>query len=241
MSKHPLVNLWFFLGFSVSLLNTESYEGWAIHLAVALVLAQFNRSFFPTVLKQIKPFLFYFPIMLIFYVGFSLLLTDASIGHITNEAFFGLIKLTLMVGAMMFCLESMPSQDMVTIGRSIWVKMNRRWQWVEDCFLFLGMTLRFYPTFQSNWTTVRHSRKSLGLSTDLSLLAKVKMAARDMPGMLIHQLRRSEDVATAMQLRGYGQKYPRGVTYPIPFGRFHLIQMGVITLSYWIYHRYAPF
>ena len=62
-----------------------------------------------------------------------------------------------------------------------------------------------------------------------------------MPGMLIYQLRRSEDIATAMQLRGYGQKYPRGVTYPIPFGRFHLIQIGVITLGYWIYHQYAPF
>ncbi len=241
MSKHPFVNLWFFLGFSVSLLATDTYIGWSIHLAVVMGLALLNRSIIPTIMKRIKPFIFYFPIMLIFYIGFSLLLTDSSIGHITNEAFFGLIKLTLMVGAMMICLESTPSQDMVTMARSMWVKMNRPWRWVEDCFLFLGMTLRFYPTFQSNWTAVMHSRQSLGISTDDSRLAKVKMAAKDMPGMLIHQLRRSGDVATAMALRGYGNICPRGVTHPIPFGRFQVFQIGVITLGYWIYHQYAPF
>jgi len=241
MFKHPLVNLWFVLGFSISLLITVTYIGWSAHGVLLLLIAGLNRKLIPKILPRLKPFIFYFPVMLIFYTGFSMMLTDNPIQIIISEGIFGFLKLTLMVFTMMIFIESTPSQDIVNLARSIWVKMNRRWQWVEDCFLFLGLTLRFYPTFQSNWTTVRHSRQSLGLSTDLSWVAKLKMAARDMPGMLIHQLRRSEDVATAMQLRGYGQKYPRGVTYPIPFGRFHLIKMGVITLSYWIYHRYAPF
>ncbi len=240
MSKHPFVNLWFFLGFSLSLLATDTYWGWAIHFGVALALALSNRAIFPTVLKRLRPFIFYFPTMLMLYIGFSLLLTDASLAHIMNEAFFGLTKLIIIVGAMMICLESTPSHDMVTMARSMWVKMNLPWRWVEDCFLFLGMTLRFYPTFQSNWTTVMHSRQSLGISRDGSRLAKVIMAAKDMPGMLIHQLRRAEDVANAMALRGYGQTFPRGVTHPIPFGKYHLIHIGIITLGFWLVHQYVP-
>ena len=191
------------------------------------------------VLHRLKPIIYYFPIMIILYFIFSLFLTDNTLGIILNEAIFGCLKLFLMVGAMMFFFESTQSQDIVIIARSVWVRLNKPWQWVEDFFLFLGMTLRFYPTFQSNWQLLRNTRKSLGLEEDLSYLGQVKIAAKEMPGLLIYQLQRADDIAMAMKLRGYGKQFPRGVTYPIISKAVHLIQIILISFVYWAIHTFA--
>ena len=239
MIKHPLVNLWFFLGYSFSLLLSTTYFGLGIYFLIFLVIIWLNKKYFIQVLQGLKPIVYYLPIMIILYFIFSLFLTDNTLGIILNEAIFGCLKLFLMVGAMMFFFESIQNQDIVIIARSIWVRLNKPWKWVEDFFLFLGMTLRFYPTFQSNWKLLRNTRKSLGLEADLSYLGQVKIAAKEMPGLLIHQLRRADDVAMAMKLRGYGKQVPRGVTYPTIFKAVHLIQIILISSIYWVIHNIA--
>ena len=239
MIKHPLVNLWFFLGYSFSLLLSTTYFGLGIYLLIFLVIIWLNKKYFIQVLQGLKPIVYYLPIMIILYFIFSLFLTDNTLGIILNEAIFGCLKLFLMVGAMMFFFESIQNQDIVIIARSIWVRLNKPWKWVEDFFLFLGMTLRFYPTFQSNWQLLRNTRKSLGLEADLSYLGQVKIAAKEMPGLLIHQLRRADDIAMAMKLRGYGKQFPRGVTYPTIFKAVHLIQIILISSIYWVIHNIA--
>ncbi len=239
MIKHPLVNLWFFLGYSFSLLLSTTYFGLGIYFLIFLVIIWLNKKYFIQVLQGLKPIVYYLPIMIILYFIFSLFLTDNTLGIILNEAIFGCLKLFLMVGAMMFFFESIQNQDIVIIVRSIWVRLNKPWKWVEDFFLFLGMTLRFYPTFQSNWQLLRNTRKSLGLEADLSYLGQVKIAAKEMPGLLIHQLRRADDIAMAMKLRGYGKQFPRGVTYPTIFNAVHLIQIILISSIYWVIHTIA--
>ena len=239
MIKHPLVNLWFFLGYSFSLLLSTTYFGLGIYFLIFLVIIWINKKYFIQVLQGLKPIVYYLPIMIILYFIFSLFLTDNTLGIILNEAIFGCLKLFLMVGAMMFFFESIQNQDIVIIARSIWVRLNKPWKWVEDFFLFLGMTLRFYPTFQSNWKLLRNTRKSLGLEADLSYLGQVKIAAKEMPGLLIHQLRRADDIAMAMKLRGYGKQFPRGVTYPTIFNAVHLIQIILISSIYWVIHTIA--
>ena len=239
MIKHPLVNLWFFLGYSFSLLLSTTYFGLGIYFLIFLVIIWLNKKYFIQVLQGLKPIVYYLPIMIILYFIFSLFLTDNTLGIILNEAIFGCLKLFLMVGAMMFFFESIQNQDIVIIARSIWVRLNKPWKWVEHFFLFLGMTLRFYPTFQSNWQLLRNTRKSLGLEADLSYLGQVKIAAKEMPGLLIHQLRRADDIAMAMKLRGYGKQFPRGVTYPTIFNAVHLIQIILISSIYWVIHTIA--
>jgi len=68
---------------------------------------------------------------------------------------------------------------------------------------------------------------------------QVQIAAKEMPGLLVHQLRRADDVAMAMKLRGYGEQFPRGVTFPIPLEGNHLFQMVIISIFYWGIHSIA--
>ena len=134
MIKHPLVNLWFFLGYSFSLLLSTTYFGLGIYFLIFLVIIWLNKKYFIQVLQGLKPIVYYFPIMIILYFIFSLFLTDNTLGIILNEAIFGCLKLFLMVGAMMFFFESTQSQDIVIIARSIWVRLNKPWK----CFVNVG-------------------------------------------------------------------------------------------------------
>ena len=106
MIKHPLVNLWFFLSYSFSLLFSTNYFGLGIHFLIFLVIIWLNKKYFIQVLQGLKPIVYYFPIMIILYFIFSLFLTDNTLGIILNEAIFGCLKLFLMVGTMMFFFES---------------------------------------------------------------------------------------------------------------------------------------
>ena len=88
MFNNSFVNLVYFLGFSISMLLTKTYFGWGIHFIIFFVTALFYLKSIYTIKNGLKPLLYYFPLMLIFYIGFSLLLTNNSIYQIINEAFF---------------------------------------------------------------------------------------------------------------------------------------------------------
>ncbi len=236
---HPLVNLWFFLGFSTSLLFTETYLGWFYHLVIFCTILIYNYKISALVFSKIKPYIYYFPIMIFLYVLFSLLLTDNNLQIIVYEAIDGFIRLILMVATMMYFFEITPNKDIVILARSIWVKFNLQWKWVENFFLFLSMTLRFYPTFQSNWNSIRNSHKILDLESNLSSFGRIKKTAKELPGLLIHELKRANDISLAMKLRGYGKQFPRGVTYPIPFNRYDGTMILIITIIYYTLNSYA--
>ena len=236
---HPLVNLWFFLGFSTSLLFTETYLVWFYHFIVFFTIVIYNYKISSLIISKIKSYIYYFPIMLFLYMLFSLLLTDNSIQLIIYEAIYGFCRLILMVATMMYFFEITPNKDIVILSRSIWVKFNLQWKWVENFFMFLSMTLRFYPTFQSNWNSIKNCHKTLGLESNLSNFGKIKRTAKELPALLIHELKRANDISLAMKLRGYGKQFPRGVTYPVPFNWNHGVAILLITISYYIFHIYV--
>ena len=236
---HPLVNLCFFLSFSTSLLFIETFLGWLYHFIIFFIIVIYNYKIINVIISKIKPYIYYFPVMFFLYLLFSLFLTDNNLQIIIFEAIFGFIRLLLMVTSMMYFFEITPNKDIVILLRSIWVKFNFQWKWVENFFLFLSMTLRFYPTFQSNWNSINNIHKNLGLELNLSRIGKIKKIAKEMPSLLIHELKRADDISLAMNLRGYGKQFPRGVTYPIPFKWNHLIMILIIPITYYILNIYV--
>ena len=236
---HPLVNLCFFLSFSTSLLFTETFSAWLYHFIIFFIIVIYNYKIIRVIISKIKPFIFYFPVMFFLYLLFSLFLTDNDLKIIIFEAIFGFIRLLFMVTSMMYFFEITPNKDIVILLRSIWVKFNFQWKWVENFFLFLSMTLRFYPTFQSNWNSINNIHKNLGLELKPSRIGKIKKIAKEIPNLLIQELKRADDISLAMNLRGYGKQFPRGVTYPIPFKWNHLIMILIIPITYYILNKYV--
>ena len=237
MFKDPFVNLIYFLSFSISMILTSNYLGWIIHFLIFFITILFYLKSIDSIIKGLKPLLYYFPLMLFFYVVFSLLLTNNSFIQIINEAFFGFIKLIVMVGAMTIFLESKYVNNIINHFRTLWSKTNIHWEWPEDIFVFLSMTQRFYPTVQSNWSSMFSTRKSLGIDNNRSHIDKLIFAAKNLPNILLLHLHWADDIALAMKLRGYGSKFPRGVTFPSRLKFIHLIQIFIIISFFWIIQK----
>ena len=233
MFKHPLVNFVYYLGLSISMLMTNNYYEGLPYFFIFFISIFFNRRSIQVVINQLKPIFFYFPMMLIFYLLFSFYLTDNSINQILSEAFFGFIKIIFMIGSMSLFFETTHTENFINIFRSMWFRTKLTWKWPENFFLFLSITLRFYPTIESNWNSLLNTRQSLGLKSGFTHFEKIKIAAKMLPGLMLYQLYLADDIANAMKLRGYGKKFPRGIAHLIDFRLIHLGQITLILFGYW--------
>ena len=233
MFKHPIVNLYYFLCLSIAMLMVDNYQELLIYFIILIISILIYKTSILDILTKLKPILYYFPMMIIFYLLFSFLLTDNSIKQILNEAFFGFIKIILMISTMSLFFKTTDTENFINIFRSMWCRTKISWKWPEDIFVFLSTTLRFYPTVQSNWNSLLKTRRSLGFKTGSTHIEKVKIAAKSLPSLILYQLHWADDIATAMKLRGYGRNFPRGVVHPVNFRLIHILQITLISLAYW--------
>ncbi|MFL3044456.1 MAG: energy-coupling factor transporter transmembrane component T family protein [Candidatus Neomarinimicrobiota bacterium] len=241
MHIHPLVRFIFFLTFSFSVLLVDTLTLWAIYFAIFVVTTGFDRSVIFAVFSRIKPFILYFPFMLILYLAVSFLFTDATIYQAMFEVGFAFLRIVLMISIMSLYFESVGSPNFLLAFRSLWFQTGLKSNWMENFFLFLDMTLRFYPSLQRDWITASQSRESLGFNQNKNRLGKIKQAAQDLPVLLVINLRRSQDIAVAMELRGFGKSLPRCVYNATSFTTWHLLQFAGVVICFYLINLHVPF
>ena len=241
MHIHPLVRFIFFLAFSFSVLLADTLTLWAIYFGIFVVTTGFDRTVILAVFSSIKPFILYFPFMLILYLAVSVLFTDATIYQAMFEVGFAFLRIVLMISIMSLYFESVGSPNFLLALRSLWFQTGLKWNWMENFFLFLDMTLRFYPSLQRDWITLSQSRESLGFNQNNKRWDKIKLAAQDLPILLVVNLRKSQDIALAMQLRGFGESLPRCVYNATYFTTWHLLQFAGVVICFYLINLHAPF
>ena len=236
---NPIVQFWFFLGFAFSVVLCNVWSGIAIYCTVCIFLLLLNIQHIKPAISQVKIFVYFFPVMIIIYLVVSFLFTQNTWDNILFEAGFAFSKLILLIMMMALYFEISKNNDLLLAVRSLWSKLNIPWHWVEDLFLFLGLTLRFYPTFQREWDTIRRSKIALGLGGPDGKLQQIKSATQDLPGLILQSYRKAENTASVMIQRGYGNKIPRGVANPILFNNSDLVLLVLITIGYTILSKYV--
>ena len=240
MHIHPLVRFIFFLAFSFSVLLADTLTLWAIYFGIFVVTTGFDRTVILAVFSSIKPFILYFPFMLVLYLAVSVLFTDATIYQAMFEVGFAFLRIVLMISIMSLYFESVGSPNFLLALRSLWFQTGLKWNWMENFFLFLDMTLRFYPSLQRDWITLSQSRESLGFNQNNKRWDKIKLAAQDLPILLVVNLRKSQDIALAMQLRGFGESLPRCVYNATYFTTWHLLQFAGVIICFYLINLHAP-
>ena len=240
MNIHPLVRFIFFLTFSFSVLFADTLTLWAIYFGIFVVTTGFDRTVILAVFSRIKPFIQFFPIMLVIYLAMSIFFTDATIYQAMVEVGFAFLRIVLMISIMSLYFESAGSPNFLLALRSIWFQTGLKWNWMENFFLFLDMTLRFYPSLQRDWITLSQSRESLGFNQNNKRWDKIKLAAQDLPILLVVNLRKSQDIALAMQLRGFGESLPRCVYNATYFTNWHLLQFAGVVICFYLINLHAP-
>ena len=241
MNIHPLVRFIFFLTFSFSVLFADTLTLWAIYFGIFVVTTGFDRTVILAVFSRIKPFIQFFPIMLVIYLAMSIFFTDATIYQAMVEVGFAFLRIVLMISIMSLYFGSLGSPNFLLELRSIWFQTGLKWNWMEKFFLFLDMTLRFYPSLQRDWITAIQSRESLGFNQNKNSWGKIKQAAQDLPGLLVINLQKSQDIAMAMELRGFGKSLPRCVYNATSFTIWHLLQFAGVIICFYLINLHAPF
>ena len=241
MHIHPLVRFIYFLAFSFSVLLVDKLTLWVIYFGTFLVATGFDRTVILAVFSRIKPFILYFPFMLILYLAVSVLFTDATIYQAMFEVGFAFLRIVLMISIMSLYFESVGSPNFLLAFRSLWFQTGLKSNWMENFFLFLDMTLRFYPSLQRDWITASQSRESLGFNQNKNRWGKIKQAAQDLPVLLVINLRRSQDIAVAMELRGFGKSLPRCVYNATSFTTRDLLQFAGVVICFYLINLHVPF
>ena len=241
MHIHPLVQFIFFLAFSFSVLLSDTLISWVIYFGIFVVTTGFERTVILAVFYRVKPFILYFPFMLVLYLAVSVLFTDATIYQAMFEVGFAFLRIVLMISIMSLYFESVGSPNFLLALRSLWFQTGLKWYWMDNFFLFLDMTLRFYPSLQRDWITASQSRESLGFNQNNNRWVKIKQAAEDLPVLLVINLRRSQDIAVSMQLRGFGKSLPRCVYNATSFTTGHLLQFAGVVIFFYLINLHAPF
>ncbi len=230
MFNHPIVQLYFYLSLSMVLVFSPSvYSLWPFAF-LFIIISLYNKSVIKKIINNFISMLFFLPFMLVIYLLISLIFTQMTFIESTEYALLAFLKFSLIVLLMNFYLETASSENLIISFRSLWVKTGLKWKWVDDFFLFLSLSLRLYPTFQSNWINNMNSQKAIGIRFNNSYYGKLIEISKELPAVLVYQLNRSNDIALAMKLRGYGMHYPRNVISPIKFNFYNLIQILSITL-----------
>ena len=230
MFNHPIVQLYFYLSLSMVLVFSPSvYSLWPFTF-LFIIISLYNKSVIKKIINNFISMLFFLPFMLVIYLLISLIFTQMTFIESTEYALLAFLKFSLIVLLMNFYLETASSENLIISFRSLWVKTGLKWKWVDDFFLFLSLSLRLYPTFQSNWINNMNSQKAIGIRFNNSYYGKLIEISKELPAVLVYQLNRSNDIALAMKLRGYGMHYPRNVISPIKFNFYNLIQILSITL-----------
>jgi energy-coupling factor transporter transmembrane protein EcfT len=236
---NPIVTSIFYLGLAFSTILSKTWYGLSIFIILSIVLILLNITYIKSVFKQVKPFLLFLPVMMIIYLIISFIFTNTTWTVILTEAGFAMSKLLLLVIVMSLYLEISKKHNLILSIRSIWSKLNLEWRKVDDMFMFLELTLRFYPTFQREWQTINRSKKALGIITVESKWNRVKSVTNDLPGMILQSYRKAENTALIMQQRGYGKQIPRGVANPIFFKISDLLFIVIIVIGYILLNRYV--
>ena len=239
MNIHPLVRFIFFLAFSFSVLFADTLTLWAIYFGIFVVTTGFDRTVILAVFSRIKPFILFFPFMLVCYLAVSVFFTDATIYQAMVEVGFAFLRIVLMISIMSLYFGSVGSPNFLLELRSIWFQTGLKWNWMENFFLFLDMTLRFYPSLQRDWITLSQSRESLGFNQNNNRWDKIKLATQDLPILLVVNLRKSQDIALAMQLRGFGESLPRCVYNATYFTTWHLLQFAGVVICFYLINLHA--
>ena len=232
MLQNPIVQFWFFFSVSLTILIQQFHLISLGGIAIIFVLILLYRKYYTGVLKRINPIIKFYPILFVLYIGFSSVLTTDSIDIILINICIASIKILLMISIMAFYLEqSKPSKILIAL-RSLWSKLNISWRVVEDLFLFFELTLRFLPTFQNEWESIKRGKVALGLQTVSTKRDQIRDMIKILPGIILRNYKRSEETSKMMQLRGYGKQIPRGIVYPVKFTLNDGLVFLLITLSF---------
>ena len=237
MKLNPLVTFFLFLSLSISTLFSDNLFYLNIHSIILFIIVlsfKIKINFFLSWLYKAS---YYFLTIFLFYLVFSLLLSDIRPELIIESILFGVYKIVLSILFMKIFILSVRNESFVKLIRSFILKSRLNLRLLDDIILFITLSHRFYPELQNRWMSFERGHIYIGINNaDNSLILRLKSYSNMFVRILSMQYKKSLLISNNIKLRGYGKCQPRGIINPIKINFYDLIISTLIPITLIILH-----
>ena len=180
-----------------------------------------------TLMNNFKPILILVSITLFYHLLFSAKETGTLIeiygfrvttGALTMAAFYSLRLILFIAVAFLITLTSSPS-ELADAFAKLLKPLQKLHIPVHDLALILFLAIRFIPVLYDEFTTIRNAQMIRGVSFSGSLLNRLKKTVYIIIPVFVAAIQRADELALAIQARGYGSTRDRTFYSRSHFGR----------------------
>lgn len=206
--RAKLVASFYFIGIIFLANNWQSYLFLAAFTLFAVFLSKINLNFF---LRGVRPLIW----LIIFTVALQMLFTRGGTLY-WSWGVFSLSSYGIQNGVFIFCrfvliifmstllTLTTPPLSMSDAIESLLNPLKRFHLPVHEIALMLSIALRFVPTLMDETEKIMNAQRARGVDfNDGNLIQKVKAIVPLLIPLFVSSFNRAEDLATAMEARGY--------------------------------------
>lgn len=206
--RAKLVASFYFIGIIFLANNWQSYLFLGAFTMFAVFLSKINLNFF---LKGVRPLIW----LIIFTVALQMLFTRGGTLY-WSWCVFSLSSYGIQNGLFIFCrfvliifmstllTLTTPPLSMSDAIESLLNPLKRFHLPVHEIALMLSIALRFVPTLMDETEKIMNAQRARGVDfSDGNLIQKVKAIVPLLIPLFVSSFNRAEDLATAMEARGY--------------------------------------
>lgn len=206
--RAKLVASFYFIGIIFLANNWQSYLFLAVFTLFAVFLSKISLSFF---LRGVRPLIW----LIIFTVALQMLFTRGGTLY-WSWGVFSLSSYGIQNGLFIFCrfvliifmstllTLTTPPLSMSDAIESLLNPLKRFHLPVHEIALMLSIALRFVPTLMDETEKIMNAQRARGVDfNDGNLIQKVKAIVPLLIPLFVSSFNRAEDLATAMEARGY--------------------------------------
>ncbi|REC32866.1 cobalt ABC transporter ATP-binding protein [Enterococcus pseudoavium] len=206
--RAKLVASFYFIGIIFLANNWQSYLFLAAFTMAAVLLSKINLNFF---IKGVRPLIW----LIIFTVALQMLFTRGGTLY-WSWGVFSLSSYGIQNGLFIFCrfvliifmstllTLTTPPLSMSDAIESLLNPLKKLHLPVHEIALMLSIALRFVPTLMDETEKIMNAQRARGVDfNDGNLIQKVKAIVPLLIPLFVSSFNRAEDLATAMEARGY--------------------------------------
>lgn len=209
---HPLIKISLFFLTSILAIITKNIASFGIFSAAVLLSVSFSGIGLKTYFKAIKVVFVIFIWTLIFQILFN---KQGNLIHqflfikiydktLINSAIVLMRMFVLISAATILTLTTSPT-ELTHAFEDFFKPLKYVKVPVETMSLIISIALRFIPLFFDEIDRIETAQKSKGYDVeDLKFMEKFKYYAFLLIPLLLSAVKKSEDIASAMEIKGYG-------------------------------------
>lgn len=221
-------------------LMAKSLVFYLVMMAILLAALMWSGVGVVTLLRNLRPILILVAVTFVYHILFSerqsaplfdIFGFAVTIGGVSKAAFFSLRLLLFVSMVFLVTLTNSPSELAEAITKLL-QPLGKIGLPIQELGLILFIAIRFIPILYEEFVTVRNAQVIRGVDFKGSLMNRIRKTSSVLIPVLVSAIGRADELALAMEARGYRSGRPRTYFSRARFdGHAWLFMIGSLALT----------